>query len=948
MRSLGWGNPPAEFGHQVYWGASDATGYQKVFKLVSDASIPLHISKYPEFYDNIFDCCLFCFFLKSNILFKGLIDHMTKKLLAYFFNLPVMASLVVALLVAAPTQAVSAATLTVCPDGTCAYTSIQTAINAATPGDTILVGNGTYNDDLVINKALTLQGENQATVIIDVPLAGSYGIYINASDVFLEGFTLQNGPTYGIKSAAGSNFTLRNVTVKDTGRSGVDLNGVNDGVIENVTVSGAKSGVGIALSDSNRVTVRNVHTSANLWGGVAIYTYGRYYTGGSDGVSIEGNNTFEESNQVYIEVGNYDDPAHPYAVTNFSLVGDFYRVRNSLLPFANYSYYQLGYERAYAYAQTLIDTTKSSIWHTATQEFIVQSPLTINAAIAAANPGDLISIYAGIFNENVLLNKRLRLVGSGSGNNPAEDTILRKAANSAVMTVSASGLASDDENTVLIQDIRIEPVGVYGLNLASLAYLHLNNVQVVGSSATAFGESEACLKIATTADVSHLTVENSAFNQCDYGWYVAKHGDWGPAGSNFRYVNVENTEFANNDFKGLYIEKLADASFTDVVVIDNGSQDFWNMAFNGGMDINLKGEENYQNLSFNNMTVSGNGLGYQEGAGLMIKARDDGATYGVHPASLEHVTITGGIYSGNERGIRIGEPGKTNAGPSDVVIRLAQISNNIQTYSGTDGSFYGGVVNHSQQVVDARGNWWGADSGPFHTTLNPLGLGDTVSDRVLFDPWMRNAAIWAQGESYEIAEDEALVVSAPGLLANDLSSSTAALTAVNFSTPASGNLSANPDGSFSYQPADDFFGQDSFTYQVSDGTHLSEDVLVEIEVRAVNDVPVALADTYQVDEDTLLSVSAADGVLANDSDAENDSLTAVLLDGFDVAHGTLTLLADGSFSYQPAAGFVGIDSFRYYAYDGSAQSQSVTVQISVLPGIPVSGEYYLYLPIIYR
>ena len=62
---------------------------------------------------------------------------------------------------------------------------------------------------------------------------------------------------------------------------------------------------------------------------------------------------------------------------------------------------------------------------------------------------------------------------------------------------------------------------------------------------------------------------------------------------------------------------------------------------------------------------------------------------------------------------------------------------------------------------------------------------------------------------------------------------------------------------------------------------------------------------------------AAAGVLANDTDADRDPLTAVVATR--PAHGTLTLNANGSFTYTPAAGYVGTDSFTYMANDGAAQ-----------------------------
>src|SRR5204863_380897 len=103
------------------------------------------------------------------------------------------------------------------------------------------------------------------------------------------------------------------------------------------------------------------------------------------------------------------------------------------------------------------------------------------------------------------------------------------------------------------------------------------------------------------------------------------------------------------------------------------------------------------------------------------------------------------------------------------------------------------------------------------------------------------------------------------------------------------------DGSFSYMPALNFNGTDTFTYKASDGQAQSGVATVTITVTPVNDAPVAANDdNYTTPEDTQLTVSAP-GVLANDSDVDGDPLTAMLVTG--PTHGTLTLNSDGSFSY---------------------------------------------------
>lgn len=93
-----------------------------------------------------------------------------------------------------------------------------------------------------------------------------------------------------------------------------------------------------------------------------------------------------------------------------------------------------------------------------------------------------------------------------------------------------------------------------------------------------------------------------------------------------------------------------------------------------------------------------------------------------------------------------------------------------------------------------------------------------------------------------------------------------------------------------------------------------------------NHPPVAADDAYSVDENGSLG-TAAPGVLANDLDADGNSLSAALVSG--PAHGSLAFNADGSFSYTPDAYYYGADSFTYKANDGQADSNVATVSLTV-------------------
>jgi VCBS repeat-containing protein len=186
-------------------------------------------------------------------------------------------------------------------------------------------------------------------------------------------------------------------------------------------------------------------------------------------------------------------------------------------------------------------------------------------------------------------------------------------------------------------------------------------------------------------------------------------------------------------------------------------------------------------------------------------------------------------------------------------------------------------------------------------------------------------------DSYNFDEDVgATIDAANGVLANDTDSdANTTLTALNATTPAHGTVVMNTNGSFTYTPAANYVGPDSFTYQASDGSTNSAITTVSITVHAVNDAPVGNPDSYRVTPNTTLTVTAANGVLKNDSDVDSQNLTATVL--VSTTHGTLNFAADGSFTYAPNSGFTGTDTFTYRVSDDSTPpGLSGSVQVDLI------------------
>ncbi len=197
--------------------------------------------------------------------------------------------------------------------------------------------------------------------------------------------------------------------------------------------------------------------------------------------------------------------------------------------------------------------------------------------------------------------------------------------------------------------------------------------------------------------------------------------------------------------------------------------------------------------------------------------------------------------------------------------------------------------------------------------------------RVVLANSANNSPPVATGESYVTVEDTPLVVGAPGVLGNDSDPNGDLLYAVLVANPTNGVVSLNGNGSFTYTPATNYSGPDSFTYKANDGQADSATVLVSLTVTPVNDAPVAVADSAITTQNTPVVISP----LANDYDVDGDSITLVsFIQG---SHGSVSNSGGGVLTYRPTTGYTGSDSFNYTITDGQGGTNSAAVTVSVLP-----------------
>lgn len=317
------------------------------------------------------------------------------------------------------------------------------------------------------------------------------------------------------------------------------------------------------------------------------------------------------------------------------------------------------------------------------------------------------------------------------------------------------------------------------------------------------------------------------------------------------------------------------------------------------------------------------------------------------PAQSQTVTISasdgreGAAQTSFELTVNNAAP-TANAGPDQSVYR-----NDTVTLSGTWTDPAGAADNLYSWKWDLDGDTVADDSGT-------ASYGDTVARTTSFavdgaatltfsvtdkdgathtdsvQITVVNRAPTASNQSLSTGEDTALPVT---LAAADADHDP--LIFNTLSLPANGTLSGEPPH-LTYTPNPDYFGADSFTFQVNDGLAESNVATVNINVISVNDPAVAVDDSATSDEDTPVVID----VQANDSAGPaNEDQTLTTTDVTAPAHGAVIIKLDGSVKYTPALNYNGSDSFAYTVCDSDngCATATVTVLVNTVNDPPVAA-----------
>ncbi|MCD4810439.1 MAG: tandem-95 repeat protein, partial [Methanosarcinales archaeon] len=265
----------------------------------------------------------------------------------------------------------------------------------------------------------------------------------------------------------------------------------------------------------------------------------------------------------------------------------------------------------------------------------------------------------------------------------------------------------------------------------------------------------------------------------------------------------------------------------------------------------------------------------------------------------------------------------------DITLSATDADGDALTYSIVDVPSHGTVTlsgNTATYTPDA--NYNGADSFTFKANDGTV---DSNTATVSMTVTGVNNIPVASDQSVTTPEDTSVDIT---LSATDADGDALTYSIVDVPSHGTVTLSGN---TATYTPTSNYNGADRFTFKANDGTVDSNTATVSMTVTGVNNIPVASDQSVTTPEDTSVDITLSA------TDADGDALTYSIVDV--PSHGTVTL-SDNTATYTPTSNYNGADSFTFNANDGTVDSNTATVSITVtgVNNVPVASDQSVTTP----
>lgn len=329
---------------------------------------------------------------------------------------------------------------------------------------------------------------------------------------------------------------------------------------------------------------------------------------------------------------------------------------------------------------------------------------SIQDAINWARKGDIIQVAAGEYHERLTISRQLTLIGDG----PAT-TIIDSDSNLNVVSIMADGVHFSGFH---VMNSSKSPTYA-GIRLTS----HNNTIENVICSNNRNGiyPVESTSNEFVNVVCEYNTLHGMTFGNYDSGGNTIRDSVFrfnnynGIHMQEAKYNSILNCKFMNNSYMGLLIKACQGITVTNTSFSSN--------LF--GMNITTSNRVDVESCIFN-----------------------DNVKEGVNVNDTKLCSLTDNVIAGNDEGIKVRDVMET------FIIQGNYIENNTK---------FGLNASAASATVDARRNWWGNDSGPYHKEKNENGTGNRVSDKVRFDPWLTFAGKEQSPELDDETDDDLIL-----------------------------------------------------------------------------------------------------------------------------------------------------------------------------------------------
>jgi len=651
------------------------------------------------------------------------------------------------------------------------FNRIQDAVNATVENGTVYVLNGTYYENVKVNKTINLVGAGPDTTVIDGGGSGDV-VVITADWVNMSGFRVTgSGDDWedsGIEVKADHSHIFDNNCSGN--ENGISLDYANHNTLTNNSChSNGDNGIRVYYSDYNTLTGNNCSLSSSHHGISLRYSYqntlednscfsnddsgiflfeshrtsasGNACQGNARGVSLGSafNNIISNNTLRY----NEDDGIHFFNQIRFNTIpyniithngcgiaqeGDPYENSiqyNEIWGNTNYGirsedvtieawnnwwgddsgpYHET--ENPDGTGDKIAGKVEFKPWMKRTKS--VQNIdtgtwyLTIEDAVTWASAGDTIKVHDGRYCERLTINTSLTLMGNGS-----ERTIIDAYGSGNALHITA--------DRVNVSGFRLE---LGGSSRAGVK-VEASNTTLVDLNCSRNHDGIRLLQAAGT------TITNiSSWNNTQYGIY----------GEMSNHTTIAGANCSENDV-GIYLKSSPNTTLSNVSSHNHRLYGIWLEGLTNGNVQNANSSYNGRYGLFldrsTGIKIRGSTFAYNYYDGIYLRNDSNSNTltavacffndYGINIEESINTTITNSTLSWNRVGLYL-------EGSSEMCrITGSEISGNTELgiHATNNDGFH----------VNATGNWWGGEFGPYHETLNPYGNGDNVTDDVLFDPW---------------------------------------------------------------------------------------------------------------------------------------------------------------------------------------------------------------------